>query len=199
MTWDQFQLQFPIPEELLRVPDGSSIAEADAVLAENGRTYHGYKEGKYFLPNDAAEQDRLDFQYQMFVMALDGRLALAPMTTSPGLVLDVATGTGIWAIQFAEQNPDSHIVGTALSGIQPVNRPQNGDFIKTDAEDEWLFPGLPKFDYVHLRLVCMAFANPKLVLRHAWENLAPGGWIEYHDMYPCAMSYDESHKGTVMQ
>lgn len=52
MTSDQFQLQFPIPDELLRIPDGSSVSEADAVLAENGRTYHGYKEGKYFLPND---------------------------------------------------------------------------------------------------------------------------------------------------
>lgn len=57
MTWDQFQLQFPIPEELIRIPDGSSISEPDAVLAENGRTYHGYKEGKYFLPNDAVRVD----------------------------------------------------------------------------------------------------------------------------------------------
>ncbi|KAF3011880.1 hypothetical protein E8E14_007526 [Neopestalotiopsis sp. 37M] len=135
MTWDQFQLRFPIPEELIRIPDGSSISEQDAVLAENGRTYHGYKEGK------------LDFQTQMFIMALDGRLALAPMTASPSLVLDVATGTGIWAIQFAEQNPGFHVVGTDLSAIQPVNRPRNCEFIKTDAEDTWTFPELPKFDY----------------------------------------------------
>lgn len=52
MPQDQFEAQFPIPEELLRIPDGSSVVEDDAVLAENGRTYHGYKEGKYFLPND---------------------------------------------------------------------------------------------------------------------------------------------------
>ncbi|KAK6214259.1 hypothetical protein LQW54_004485 [Pestalotiopsis sp. IQ-011] len=201
MTSDQFQLQFPIPEELLRIPDGSSVSEADAVLAENGRTSHGYKEGKYFLPNDPVcriafgeddghrlrnfqpEQDRLDFQHQMFIMALDGRLALAPMTSSPSTVLDVGTGTGIWAIQFGK----------------PPSRHVNCEFIKTDAEDEWAFPRLPKFDYVHLRLVCMAFANPKLVLRHAWDNLTPGGWVGYRDMWPCAMSYDGSHEGTVMQ
>lgn len=52
MTSDKFHLQFPIPEELRRIHDGSSVSEADAVLAENGRTYHGYKEGRYFLPND---------------------------------------------------------------------------------------------------------------------------------------------------
>ncbi|KAI4597726.1 hypothetical protein KJ359_004001 [Pestalotiopsis sp. 9143b] len=168
MTSDKFHLQFPIPEELRRIPDGSSVSEADAVLAENGRTYHGYKEGRYFLSNDP-----------MFVMALDCRLALTPMTSSPSTVLDIGTGTGIWVIQFAEQNPSSHVVGIDLSAIQPSNKPDNCEFIKTDAEGERSFPRLPKFDYIHLRLVCMAFANPKLVLRRAWDNLAPGGIGQY--------------------
>jgi hypothetical protein len=34
----------------------SSVAER---LEENGRTYHAYKEGKYMLPNDEAELNRL--------------------------------------------------------------------------------------------------------------------------------------------
>lgn len=44
----------PVPEELQRDPSGASIAEPDAVLdEENGRTYHNYHEGRYYLPNDA--------------------------------------------------------------------------------------------------------------------------------------------------
>lgn len=33
--------------------DGKSVIEPDSVLGESGRLYHGYKEGKYMLPNDA--------------------------------------------------------------------------------------------------------------------------------------------------
>lgn len=44
----------PVPEELQRESSGASIAEPDAVYdEENGRTYHNYHEGRYYLPNDA--------------------------------------------------------------------------------------------------------------------------------------------------
>jgi hypothetical protein len=43
---------FHIPEELFRVPTGSTIAEPESVVGLSGRTYHGYKEGRYMLPND---------------------------------------------------------------------------------------------------------------------------------------------------
>lgn len=41
-----------IPEDFLRQPTGSTIAEPESVLGRSGRTYHGFKEGKYFMPND---------------------------------------------------------------------------------------------------------------------------------------------------
>jgi ubiquinone/menaquinone biosynthesis C-methylase UbiE len=47
-----------------------------------------------------AEQDRLDLQHAMLMMATVGKLAHAPMDYDPEYVMDVATGTGIWAIQF---------------------------------------------------------------------------------------------------
>lgn len=44
----------PVPEELQRESSGASVAEPDAVMdEENGRTYHNYHEGRYYLPNDA--------------------------------------------------------------------------------------------------------------------------------------------------
>jgi hypothetical protein len=42
-----------INNALSREPVGTSVVEPDSVLGENGRLYHGYNEGKYFLPNDA--------------------------------------------------------------------------------------------------------------------------------------------------
>jgi hypothetical protein len=41
-----------IPEDFSRQPTGSTVAEPESVLGRSGRTYHGFKEGKYFMPND---------------------------------------------------------------------------------------------------------------------------------------------------
>ncbi|KAH8681848.1 S-adenosyl-L-methionine-dependent methyltransferase [Xylariales sp. PMI_506] len=182
-----------------RVPSGGSVVEPNSVLGESGRLYHGYKEGKYFLPNDAAEQDRLDLQHEVVSQLLDGWLALAPLTTTPRYVLDIGTGTGLWASEFAEQNPSSYVIGTDLSSIQPYPRVGNCVFIKADAEDEWIFPisdadhsdcfettggkqacnHFITFDYIHLRMMYTCFNDATVVMRHALENLAPGGWIEF--------------------
>jgi ubiquinone/menaquinone biosynthesis C-methylase UbiE len=37
-----------------------------------------------------------------FRLLLGGKLAMAPFRETPRYVLDVGTGTGIWAIQFGE-------------------------------------------------------------------------------------------------
>jgi hypothetical protein len=47
------QANAPINASLSRTADGRSVIEPDSVLGESGRLYHGYKEGKYLLPNDA--------------------------------------------------------------------------------------------------------------------------------------------------
>ena len=53
------------------------------------------------MPNDEKEQDRLDLFHHLFLSLLGGRLWTAPLG-NPHRVLDVGTGTGIWAIDFAE-------------------------------------------------------------------------------------------------
>ncbi|KAH8674129.1 S-adenosyl-L-methionine-dependent methyltransferase [Xylariales sp. PMI_506] len=167
-----------LPEELYRVSTGDSVIDGESVLGDFGRTYHGYKEGKYLLPNDALEQDRLDFQHAGISILLGGRLHFAPIQ-NPKHVADIATGTGIWAIEFAERFPNCQIIGTDLSNIQPGNAPPNITFLKDDAEGEWLYP--QKFDYVHFRLVFTCFDNPKKVMQEAFNSMNPGAWIEFHD------------------
>ncbi|KAH8651350.1 S-adenosyl-L-methionine-dependent methyltransferase [Xylariales sp. PMI_506] len=181
---------------LNRCPEGSSVIDPESVLGESGRLYHGYKDGTYYLPNDAAEQDRLDFQHTLMMILLDGWLALAPMTRAPSYVLDIGTGTGIWALEFAERNPSSMVIGTDLSAIQPDPRFPNCTFVKDDSEEPWVFPAPHPpdtnctfpcehkilFDYVHLRLVNTSFDDTRTVMRHALDNMTPGGWIEFQDI-----------------
>ena len=41
-----------------------------------------------------------DYQHRVFTFSNDGKLYLAPIDENVSNVLDVATGTGIWAIEF---------------------------------------------------------------------------------------------------
>ncbi|CAK7215225.1 hypothetical protein SBRCBS47491_002410 [Sporothrix bragantina] len=147
-------------------------------VEENGRTYHRFKEGKYPLPNDIQEQARLDLQHAIFLLMAHGKSYMAPID-KPKRVLDFATGTGIWAIEFALEFPDSHVVGTDLSPIQPAFIPANCTFEVDDAEDEWSF-GEP-FDYIHGRALVSCFRNPAAVIRSAVDSLAEGGFLELQD------------------
>lgn len=147
-------------------------------VEENGRTYHRYKQGKYPLPNDKEEQDRLDLQHALFGVTLGGKLHLAPLK-NPQEVLDIATGTGVWAIDFAQEYPSARVLGTDLSAIQPLYVPTNCRFEIDDAEDEWVFA--EKFDYIHGRALLSCFKDPASVLQQAYKSLAPGGYLEIQD------------------
>jgi hypothetical protein len=64
---------------------------------ENNRRYHKFKEGRYLIPNDDEEQEREDMKHALVLNLCGGKLHLAPFE-SPNKILDIGTGTGIWAI-----------------------------------------------------------------------------------------------------
>ncbi|KAK7918404.1 hypothetical protein PG985_010278 [Apiospora marii] len=194
MDWPE---GFYWPPELERTPTGGSVLEAGSVAEELGRTFQGYKEGRYFLPNDPAEQDRLDFQHAGWMVLTAGNLSFAPMAEEPKRVLDVATGTAIWAVEYAKQHPNATVIGTDLSAIQPANAPSNCEFLKDDAEAEWVFTD--PFNYVHLRFIFTCFNDPFKVFRSAFANLKPGGWIEIHDTEAQPQRMDGSTEGMALR
>ncbi|KAI1263824.1 S-adenosyl-L-methionine-dependent methyltransferase [Xylariaceae sp. FL1019] len=148
-------------------------------VVENGRTYHRFKEGKYMLPNDEKEQTRLEYQHELYVATAGGKLSIVPNVERVTNVLDIGTGTGIWAVEFALENPGALVTGIDLSPIQPAYAPPNVTFEISDAEDEWSFR--TPFDLIHMRATVTCFKSPKHVLREAYRNLKPGGYIEIRE------------------
>jgi hypothetical protein len=154
----------------------SSIAN---YRVENGRTYHQYKDGQYAYPNDEPEKDRLDLQHHLYRLTLDGKLYLAPIKPDVHNVIDVGTGTGIWALEFADEHPSADVLGTDLSPIQPQFVPPNLTFMIDDASEEWIFR--KKFDFIHARQLHCAVPEKRLMAQ-AYENLVPGGWLEMAEL-----------------
>lgn len=54
------------------------------------------------MPNDEEEQDRMDLQHHICLLALKGRLHNSPHLENPQKILDLGTGNGIWAIDCGE-------------------------------------------------------------------------------------------------
>ncbi|KAI7266108.1 S-adenosyl-L-methionine-dependent methyltransferase, partial [Hortaea werneckii] len=160
---------------------------------EHGRTYHAYKDGKYIFPNDEREADRLDLQHHIFRLTFGNRLFFAPLQ-NPKHCLDVGTGTGIWAEEFAEDFPFCQVIGIDLSPGQPTLVPPNLKFMIDDAEDLWLYA--EPFDFIHARLMAGCFADWPSFFRQAYQNLEPGGWLEVQDYGLPVKSSDGTHIGT---
>ena len=144
-------------------------------------------------PNDEQEQDRLDLLHHIFTLILGGKLYDAPIHPPPQRVLDIGTGTGIWAIDFADENPGCEVLGTDLSPIQPTWVPANLKFYIDDAESEWVYGTDEHFDFIHVRTLSGAIGDWDKLTRQCYEHLKPGGWLEFQE--PVALC--ESDDGTI--
>ncbi|BCS18375.1 class I SAM-dependent methyltransferase [Aspergillus puulaauensis] len=166
-------------------------------VRENGRGYHKYSDGKYFIPEDEQEQERLDMQHEICLMTLNRKLHLAPVPSTVQNVLDLGTGTGIWAIDFADQYPSSSVIGTDLSPIQPSWVPPNLKFEIDDYEQPWTYA--QKFDFIHARMLSGSIANEENLFRQVYDNLTPGGWFELFDFSFPVRSDDGTMHGTAFE
>jgi trans-aconitate methyltransferase len=131
------------------------------------------------IPNDEREQERLDLAHYLMKMLLRGRLHRAVFPEPPRHVLDFGTGTGSWAIDFADQSPESSVIGIDLSPIQPSNIPPNCRFYVDDVESPWTFDS--KFDFIHGRAMGGSIKDWGLLLQQAFNNMNEGGVIEMQE------------------
>ena len=148
---------------------------------ENGRQYHAYKKGAYAFPNDEDELDRMDLEHHIFKMLL-GRNTLVQVQ-DPQRILDLGTGTGIWAIEIADEYPTAEVIGVDLSPVQPDLVPPNCSFLVDDYEQDWIWPE-NHFDVIHGRLMLASVTDYPKLFAKVYRHLKPGGWFEIVDIDP---------------
>ncbi|CAF3596232.1 unnamed protein product [Fusarium graminearum] len=173
----------PVEIESSEVQDNSSSTDSlrDSIFdfrRENGRTYHKYKEGKYNLPNDTEELQRLDLQHNLMLLTLDNKLGLSPPCRPDSKVkrvLDVGTGTGIWATDFGDEHPEAKARNNHANDV-----PANVQFELDDIDEDWTYS--EPFDFVHSRFMNFSVQNWKSYLTKIYENLTPGGYVELQDV-----------------
>ncbi|KAI9741803.1 MAG: hypothetical protein M1834_000189 [Cirrosporium novae-zelandiae] len=145
-------------------------------IVENGRRYANFT---YYMPNDEAEETRLNIFHQLYLLILDGRVTKAPIRRDVKRILDVGAGTGDWAIGMAELFPHAQIIATDINMFDMTSLPPNVSFQIDDAEDEWTFT--EPFDLIHIRGMMGAFDDWDQVYCEAYEHLKDGGILEISD------------------
>ncbi|CAI0650284.1 unnamed protein product [Colletotrichum noveboracense] len=176
----------------------SSTASLSESISEyrrlHGRTYT--QKTEYWGPNDEKQNEGLEINHYWMTLFLNDRLFLAPIGDSPQHVLDVGTGTGIWAIDFADEFPSAEVIGVDISPIQPSWVPPNCKFQIDDIEQEWTFPA-DFFDFVHIRNLEGSVSDWPRLYREALHSMKPGGYIEVKEfdieVRSQVQEIDESH------
>ncbi|KAH8690025.1 S-adenosyl-L-methionine-dependent methyltransferase [Talaromyces proteolyticus] len=162
--------------------DTTSLASSVVdYVYENGRRYHRYREGEYLYPNDETEQDRLDMLHHIFLLMLDGGLYKAPLSRSPRRILDYGTGTGIYALDIADEFPGAEVIGIDLSPIQPTWIAPNLQFVVDDVEATWTYEEGQKFDYIHQRNMVGSIGDWDRLFEQAISHTTPAGYIELQE------------------
>ncbi|KAL3481848.1 S-adenosyl-L-methionine-dependent methyltransferase [Aspergillus californicus] len=174
--------------------DGISIkstksfeAQSIEYVLENDRRYCN---DTYFMPNDEAEQTRLNITHQIGLILLEGSLTNVPLVKKNPRILDIGTGPGDWAIEMSGAYPGATIIATDIgvfdNGVGSTIDLPNVSFQLDDARDEWTYH--EPFDLIHLRGLAGAFSDWSSIYKQAFRHLAPGGYIEITDADPAADS-----------
>ncbi|KAF5020048.1 hypothetical protein F66182_7929 [Fusarium sp. NRRL 66182] len=158
-------------------------------VQENGRTFAAYGLHKAWIPSDDLELDRNDLQHCKFTMLMGNRLHLAPIPDYPHKILDLGTGSGIWAIDMAEQHPSATVIGVDTTPVQPSAVPPNLVFEIDDVEDDWLWAE-GTFDLIHGRELMMAIHDWPRLVNQAFAHLKPGAYLQLSGSVPDIKSDD---------
>lgn len=157
---------------------------------------------KYLLDDNNSEVSRLKTQYLFFKMVFDYPNIVPPVVNVAhvGKVIDVATGTGAWALDFVSQ-PDvrDHGVRVFACDISTAKFPQADitdvdkiTFFQQDVTKPFPDEMLGTFDLVNMTYLGFALTAQgwKSALQNLRDLLKPGGHLILRDGDPLMFTRD---------
>ncbi|RSL87659.1 hypothetical protein CEP52_015466 [Fusarium oligoseptatum] len=188
-------------DSILDADNNSSTASVTSSILEyrtiHGRTYNSEQgNAQYWGSNDAPQRELMDVTHHILTLGLGNKLHLAPLEKGKvQRAIDIGCGTGIWAIDFADDYPDAEITGTDISPIQPSWVPPNLRFEIEDCTREWTFKS-NSTDYIHMRWLMGSIRDWDFLSSEAFRVCKPGAWVESHEASSNVDSDDNTKIGT---
>jgi hypothetical protein len=170
------------------MPSQNSVNESERRYLEDGIWQHGrfygsWKPGKYLFPIDSEELNRLDIFHKVFLLARDNKPLHAPIQRQAPRIMDIGTGTGIWAINVAEECfTDAQIMAVDLNQILPALIPPGVLPKQYDIEEPVWNSLFTDCDFIHMRMLLGSIQTDlwPQVYHNIFEHLAPGiGHLEH--------------------
>ncbi|PTB55017.1 hypothetical protein M431DRAFT_85012 [Trichoderma harzianum CBS 226.95] len=189
----------PSPNASLRLTVGDPASEspsqpAERVLQagfwEHGRFYGSWKPGKYLFPIDKEELNRLDIFHKFFMVAREDRISEAPLDKEgQPRIMDLGTGTGIWAFNLVEDfAQDAQVLAVDLNQIQPALHLLPGghiEHIEVDWTPQWEDDNIPTHsalrEWAHLfqRAMRRYQRNVTVSCEVARDNMEAAGFTDF--------------------
>ncbi|KAG7124907.1 Secondary metabolism regulator LAE1 like protein [Verticillium longisporum] len=149
---------------------------------ENGRVYGEFRPGRYLFPIDEEEKDRFDVFHRVVSLARQNK-HFDNEVPDRARVLDLGTGTGIWAIDVSDalwKGPENHglVHGLDLAYIQPADVPSTVSFMQADVEEPWPLRE-NDYDLIHIQLLMGGIRDWADLYRKIFRHLKPGGYLEH--------------------
>ncbi|CAH0029510.1 unnamed protein product [Clonostachys rhizophaga] len=148
----------------------------------HGRYYGDWKPWKYIFPIDAEELNRADMLHKFFSLANDEEITTVKLRSDRQMrVMDLGTGTSIWATLFLRKFTQAHVLGVDINRIQPPTIPIRLSTIQFDLEEPCWDKLWQDCDLIHIRqlLGCIETDLWPTIYKNIFNHLVPGsGYIE---------------------
>ncbi|KAI0161975.1 S-adenosyl-L-methionine-dependent methyltransferase [Xylariaceae sp. FL1272] len=162
-----------------RIVPGSAPDEPGYIEVWGHKFHHS---GRIFVPFDEKEQSRMEVHHKLFRHCLSGALTSTRIPLNVESIVDLGSGTGLWALEMGARYPQASILGIDVSRIQKTTAvPPNVRFVIDNVENPW--PCEPNsVDVIHVRGLAGGVTDWPGFFQQAYEKLKPGGLLEWTEI-----------------